>query len=602
MSIHRTQSPSLPGLAFACLLIFSTTIMSAQGAEGELLGPCEVMEGEPVCSGSYVDTFNGGCEADEHMFSTIEFDRVLCARSGVFKAGLEGSRDSDWYQIQVDEPTRLTWVAEAAFPIDVSIISAAYSCGEGPPTLASKEARGQGQIERATVTEPVQPGTYWLFVAPSTASDFAQCGASYKALLTREDYDPPLPVAAVSDGIEVEVVSHWDEHPEDYQAADLWADDRGYAYVGNRLGATVDIMNVQNPAAPFLEAVYQVPPPDKDSVAKDIKVFDGIMYVALDEGGFAGAQIVDVRDPSNPTLLTSISILEFSNVHNLFYDNGYLYMVNSFFRTVVIVDLSDFDPDNPPATITQFKWRIDDIGQSFVHDVTVLNGLMYASAWDGGLWVYNVTDVANTIPTFVASVPGDNTHAAWPSEDGRWIVTNEERISGGPVKLHEMTPTADGFHLEHVFTYAIPTSQSISSHNVYVVGRRVYVAWYARGMMVFDIVEESKSLKLVGHYDTSPEPTEGFLGVWGVYPFQGRSRVMVSDKETQLWIFDVRIPGSGDFDGNAVVNTLDLPAMLECGAVPGAAFVTPDCDVFDFDGDGDVDFADYGAMQIHVTQ
>ncbi len=562
------------------------------------LGECDMMEGEPICNSSYIDMFNGGCDGVVEAFSDIEFDQVVCGRTGVFK-GQDAFRDSDWYRIDIDHPMIITWTVEAHFPVDAAIIKGDIPCDLGPPLLGSREARGVGEIRHAIISEPVQPGTYWLFLAPSDANDFATCGASYKAMLTSEEWEDPVEPAEEGFANEIELVSHWDDQPEDHLTADLWADDRGYVYLGNRLGASVDIVDVNDPLNPQYVTTYVVNPPNDDALAVDVKVGDDLMFVALDRGGFDGVQIVDVRDPANPQYLTGIQIVGYNNVHNTFYDNGYLYMVNSFTPTMVVIDLTDYDPDNPPAVITEAKWTVENIGNFFVHDVSIINGRAYCSAWDGGVWVYDVRFPQFEPPFRLNWALGDNTHAAWATEDGRWIVTGEERNNGGPIKLYEVEDNNHGTHITHVFTYAIPISESVSTHNTYIVGRRLYVSWYSAGLMVFDIVPETKSLKLVGQYDTSTAPStpQGFVGAWGVYPFNGRDKVFVSDKETHLWAFDVHIPASGDYDGNAIVNAPDYAAFLTCQSAPGQAYVETDCDVFDFDTDNDVDFADFAKLQ-----
>ena len=70
-----------------------------------------------------------------------------------------------------------------------------------------------------------------------------------------------------------------------------------------------------------------------------------------------------------------------------------------------------------------------------MHDITVQDGRLYACGWDSGLWIYDVTDVANSMPSFLGNTPdgGNNTHSAWPTDDGQFVVTGEERGNGGPI-------------------------------------------------------------------------------------------------------------------------------------------------------------------------
>lgn len=395
--------------------------------------------------------------------------------------------------------------------------------------------------------------------------------------------------------LRTDLVGRWDEQPVGYLYADLWADDRNIAYVGSFSNISVDILDISNPANPTL--ITNFSPPELSGGGShtifDIKVHEGLMYI----NGGIGAHIVDVRDPANPTYLVDIVIPDMNIVHNLFYHSGYLYLVDSQSPQIAIVDLTNFNPDATSfETIIQDKWFMENVGASLVHDITVIHDRLYVSAWDSGLIVYDVSDVAHQPPVFLASAPGDNTHSAWPTSDGRWIVTDEERNNGGPVKLYELIENEEGTSLIHRYTFSIPTTEAISSHNVYVVGHRVYCAWYNRGLMVFNINAQSKSLELIAHYDTSTVNPNGFSGMWGVYPFLGRDRVLASDLEEGFWIFDIHIPGSGDYNGDADRDLQDYSSFLTCFGTDGLPYSRSDCNVFDFDNDNDVDIDDYSTL------
>ena len=71
-------------------------------------------------------------------------------------------------------------------------------------------------------------------------------------------------------------------------------------------------------------------------------------------------------------------------------------------------------------------------------------------------------------------------------------------------------------------------------HNPLVTGDFLYVSWYDIGLQVFDISDPANPVH-VGGYDTS----SAGLGNWGVYPFLGTDRVLLSDIETGLYIVDV---------------------------------------------------------------
>ena len=78
------------------------------------------------------------------------------------------------------------------------------------------------------------------------------------------------------------------------------------------------------------------------------------------------------------------------------YDNGYLYLSNNLTPTVGIVDLTDFDPDNPPERISDHKWLLD-VGTDNVHDTTVMGGRLYAAGWNDGLFRVELCEGAATV-------------------------------------------------------------------------------------------------------------------------------------------------------------------------------------------------------------
>jgi hypothetical protein len=56
----------------------------------------------------------------------------------------------------------------------------------------------------------------------------------------------------------------------------------------------------------------------------------------------------------------------------------------------------------------------------------------------------------------------------------------------------------------------------------------------------------------------------------------------------------------GDNDCDADVDLFDIDAIIDCVTGPEAGPFLPGCQVFDFDDDGDIDFADFGALQAIV--
>ncbi len=331
------------------------------------------------------------------------------------------------------------------------------------------------------------------------------------------------------------LVGTWDGHGGAY--ADIWGDG-DYAYIGHYGDAGVHILDISNASVPTVAAHYRVASPNNSASAQDVKVHNGLMFIGLESGSPDQAEIVDVRNPNSPELLSTISLSNFSSsIHNLFYDNGYLYMVDSRNPQVAIVDLTNFDPDSPPSTITTPLWILTGVGNSIVHDITVENGRLYAAAWDSGVKIYDVSDVGNQMPQLIGETPdgGNNTHSCWPTDNGDFVVTGEEREEGG-IKVYRITDAGGSLTLTFTDALALPLDEAYSVHNQLIDGYRLYCSWYEAGIKVYDIDPVTGLLGFVASYDTYVEYPSGYDGAWGVYPFLGDQKILISDLQSGLFI------------------------------------------------------------------
>ena len=350
-----------------------------------------------------------------------------------------------------------------------------------------------------------------------------------------------------------ELIGQWDGLGSSY--GDVWGDGN-IAYIGGFGSSKVGIVDISDPTNP-VGMVYQLPPPFRGASAQDVKVGDGLLFVCLESTSEGSVHVVDVRDPMNPVALVDVIIPDFTSPHNIFYDNGFLYLTGGGSVDVAIVDLTGLDPDNPPERpITEEKWIVQSIGDSTVHDITVVNGRLYVSAWDSGLWIYDVSNVATQMPAFLGQTPegGDNTHSCWPTAKGDFVVTGEER-SGGGIKVYRITDEGDSLTLELTDSLALPEGEAFSVHNQLIDGYRLYNAWYGAGLMVHDIDPKTGTIELFASYDTPGSN-------WGVYPFLGQNRILLSDISFGLYVVSVGMDVIGDLDGDGVVGASDLLILL----------------------------------------
>jgi len=154
----------------------------------------------------------------------------------------------------------------------------------------------------------------------------------------------------------------------------------------------------------------------------------------------------------------------------------------------------------------------------------------YASAINDGflalLDVSNPRDVRERSRFFTG---GRFTHNAWPTRDGRYVFTTDER-PGRPVEAWDLI---DPLQPRKVAEYIARTGTM--PHNVMVEGDRLLVAHYTEGVHLLDVRDPERPT-LVGSFDTHPAVAPDFAGVWGAYIFPGSDLVLASDMQGGLFV------------------------------------------------------------------
>jgi hypothetical protein len=163
--------------------------------------PGAIDEGEPQCEYGYVDTYNGGCDADAPAFLDIACGDVICGTSGNFKISYHQLSDHDWYELTIDEPTAFQWEAIANFNVWLYVYDASQGCDD--PEII--ESGGGGPCENAMViTGYLEPGTYWFEIL-AARFDTWQCTVSeYVAQLTCQTQSEHVGACCLIDGTCIE--------------------------------------------------------------------------------------------------------------------------------------------------------------------------------------------------------------------------------------------------------------------------------------------------------------------------------------------------------------------------------------------------------------
>lgn len=338
---------------------------------------------------------------------------------------------------------------------------------------------------------------------------------------------------------------------------DVWAEGN-YAYLGTRGTHGVFIIDITDPSEPFVAAQYF---PSQGTAPQDVKVQDEIGYFAMNDSG-GGVDIVDLSDPTHPVFLSHVN----AGSHNVFINNQMLYTTSSSSSTRVY-DVSD--PSNPAL------WHTFDQG---VHDVTVIGNRVYTSSFSSGTKIYDISNMSATEPPLLLGlVPtGASSHSSWSTPDGNVLMNARER-SSGDVGIFDIADIADPAFFARILANDFSHNSRTSPHNPLLVDDTLYVSWYSRGLQVFDVSNPSRPIHQ-GRFDTSRN--------WGVYPFLGPDKILLSDIDDGLLIVDVSdVLGAphSDFDGDGEIAIGDVDLLVE------AVSTGSTLDFFDLNTDGVVD-------------
>jgi choice-of-anchor B domain-containing protein len=333
----------------------------------------------------------------------------------------------------------------------------------------------------------------------------------------------------------VTLLSTLDPYPS-LRYSDCWGytdpQGREFALIGVELGTS--IIDITDPSRPV--EISFIPGPD--SRWRDIKTHSNYAYVVNEGTGEGeGLQIIDLSFlPDSAVLVNTISTW-FETAHNLYIDSGFAYVVGTHEASGMhILDLSN--PVNPVRSANYTE-------SGYIHDVYVWNDTAYASAGA----TYDLIDLSDkSDPQLVSkspALPDIYAHSGWLTEDKRYFIACEERNERDLIiwDLQDRTK----------WEIAVPAFQTpgVSPvHNVFVKGDYAHIAYYADGYVVLDVSDPLNPF-VAGSYDTHPDSSATFAGLWGVYPFFPSGVVIGSDINTGLYVFD--------FTGDGITAAEDVP-------------------------------------------
>ncbi|MBK7404875.1 MAG: choice-of-anchor B family protein [Phycisphaerales bacterium] len=363
---------------------------------------------------------------------------------------------------------------------------------------------------------------------------------------------------------------------------------REYAIMGLERG--YGFVEITDPANPVILTTISGPA----SVWHDVKVIGQYAYGVSEAG--SGIQVMDLTniDAGTVTLVKNKTQQGHSSTHNIVSnpDSGYLYLCGANIQNGGLVAVSTANPTDP--TIVG-AW-----GDMYVHDAQVVSytsgpyaGREIAFCFSGfsggwnqtGLRIVDVTDKSNMHTLATVSWSGaEYSHQGWLSEDRRYIYVDDELdeyygdVSQTTTRIFDVQDL-----LNPTFMGTFTTGLDSIDHNQYTHNGMIFQSDYRSGLRVFDAADPTHPTE-VAYFDTFPANNDpAFNGSWSNYPYFPSGTIIISDIESGLFVVRLDLC-LADFNHDGAVDTLDVLAFLNAWTAGDSAA--------DTNGDGTINTMD----------
>ncbi len=312
---------------------------------------------------------------------------------------------------------------------------------------------------------------------------------------------------------------------------DIWGfvDSNGveYALVGTRTDTR--IYDLSTPSQPIEKLII----PGTTTTWRDIKSYGNYIY-SISDNTPDGLTVIDMSEAADTITYTNyFPQVNFTtgpdtvvNAHNLYIDeNGILYLcgTNVGVGGVIFLDLN-IDPEEPPVL------GIEDF--NYAHDMFARGDTLYTSdIFQGRLSIYDISNKATPLLMGSTTTSMSFTHNAWPSDDGKYIFTTDER-SNAWIDAYDISDIANIVKLDRIRT--TENLNDKAPHNTHYHNGYLVTSWYSEGVVVVDAHDPS-NMVITGQYDTNAGDS-GFVGCWGTYPYLPSGLVLATDRQNGLFV------------------------------------------------------------------
>jgi len=273
---------------------------------------------------------------------------------------------------------------------------------------------------------------------------------------------------------------------------------------------------------------------------RDLKIYDDYLFAVCDQGG--GLQVIDLTFLPDSAVMVMQNDSTFAQVHNLFLDNEnalmYACSINPKVGGILQGEIplqvySIADPLNPVLVYS------GPAGLNEVHDAHVRNSIAYLNCGFDGLRVYDFTNPSAPILLQNLNIypnQGFN-HQGWMSPNGRTYIFSDETL-GSRLKKCEV-------NVDNTVTiktqFGTNFNENSVAHNVVLTNDFAFVAYYNEGLRIYD--SRYSLPKEIAFYDTYLQESNFKLnGVWGIYAEYSSGRIIISDRQSGLFLLNFDRP------------------------------------------------------------
>ena len=333
------------------------------------------------------------------------------------------------------------------------------------------------------------------------------------------------------------------------------------AIIGTTAGT--HFFDVTNPSAStevaFVAGAYTA----AGVIHRDYHDYQGYLYAVCDEGSASTLQIIDISNLPNTVSVVYDSNNLFSTTHNIFIDTA----TAKLYTSSAIYSLAN--PTNP-SLITTYS----NVGLPGNHDLYVRNDTAYLNCGGSGLYIVDFSMTGTPIPVqpnilanITAYPDAGYNHSGWLNEEGNIYALLDEN-HGYDIKLLDVS---DLSNISVVSTLNSGVDSNSMAHNAIIKDNLLFVSYYHDGLRVFDITDPYNPMQ-VCNYDTYPHSMTycaihnnhlSYKGAWGVYPYFSSNKVLLSDMQTGLYVFNYTIPVNSIENINLNLNIYPNPAKTQ---------------------------------------